>query len=108
MDEGRKIITGHVYHVFSKSIANFKIFNNEADYSRIVEDKEKAIEIIAYCLMPTHLHLMLKQLKDNAISDFMRKLLNSYSRYFNVKYKRKGTLRVIPSVRFGSAQKRFL
>ncbi len=42
--------------------------------------------------MPTHLHLILKQLKENGISIFMGNLLNSYSRYFNIRYKRKGPL----------------
>ncbi len=48
--------------------------------------------IIAYCLMPTHIHLILTQLKENGISTFMKNLLNSYSRYFNSKYSRKGPL----------------
>jgi len=52
----------------------------------------KLIEIIAYCLMPTHLHLMLEELKDNGISKFMNNILNSYTHYFNLKHKRKGPL----------------
>jgi len=50
------------------------------------------VEVIAYCIMPTHLHLILKQLKEKGISVFMNNILNSYTRYFNVKYKRKGPL----------------
>jgi putative transposase len=42
--------------------------------------------------MPTHLHLILKQLKHNGISIFMNNILNSYTRYFNTKHKRKGPL----------------
>jgi len=55
-------------------------------------DKDKLVEIIAYCLMPTHFHLILKQLKENGISIFMNHILNSYTRYFNVKHGRKGPL----------------
>ncbi|MDP2923864.1 MAG: transposase [Candidatus Omnitrophota bacterium] len=54
--------------------------------------KEKLIEIIAYCLMPTHIHLILKQLKEDGISIFMNCILNSYTRYFNIRHKRKGPL----------------
>jgi putative transposase len=54
--------------------------------------KEKLVEIIAYCIMPTHLHLVLKQLEDNGISIFMNRILNSYSHYFNIKHERKGPL----------------
>ncbi len=50
------------------------------------------IEIIAFCLMPNHIHLLLKQLKDNGISAFMGNFANSYTRYFNTKQKRVGPL----------------
>jgi len=42
--------------------------------------------------MPTHVHLILKQLTSDGISDFIGKVLNSYSKYFNTKHKRKGPL----------------
>ena len=42
--------------------------------------------------MPTHFHLIVKQLIDKGISNFMNNLQNSYSRYFNTKHKRKGPL----------------
>lgn len=50
------------------------------------------VQPIAYCLMPTHLHIVVKQLRPNGISTFMSNTLNSYSRYFNLKHKRKGPL----------------
>lgn len=115
------LATGEVYHIFNKSIAGFKIFNNRTDFSRIVDvisyyqkekqsvsfsnfikikqdfskknpTKETVVEIIAYCIMPTHIHLILKQLKDNGITVFVGNILNSYTRYFNIKYNRKGPL----------------
>jgi len=125
-----RLVTGEIYHIFTKSIAEFKIFNSDHDYFRmknilryyqverdiqlrfsefirledikrngfdhsflsISEHKEKMAQIIAYCFMPTHVHLILKQLKDDGISRFMCNVLNSYSRYFNVKHKRRGPL----------------
>lgn len=120
---------GETYHIFSRSIANFKIFNSDEDYQRMLylmkyfqaqkpptkfsyfmelkqvqqfgflnyfesidQDQTKIVQIIAYCFMPTHIHIILKQLRPNGISDFMSNVLNSYSRYFNTKYKRKGPL----------------
>lgn len=53
---------------------------------------EKLVDLIAYCLMPTHVHLVLKQLKDNGVSTFMCNILNSYSKYFNTKHGRRGPL----------------
>lgn len=114
------LVVGESYHIFNKSIAEFKIFNNHAELSRMIDticyyqrekpvikfskynkssnknksflEKEKLVEIIAYCLMPTHIHLILKQLKENGISIFMGNVQNSYTRYFNTKHKRKGPL----------------
>lgn len=50
------------------------------------------VEIIALCLMPSHFHLLLKQVQENGISIFMSNLTNSYTRYFNAQSKRIGPL----------------
>lgn len=50
------------------------------------------ITIIAYCLMPNHFHLLLKQNDDLGISKFLANFQNSYTKYFNVKHKRTGSL----------------
>ncbi|PJE67386.1 hypothetical protein COU95_02720 [Candidatus Shapirobacteria bacterium CG10_big_fil_rev_8_21_14_0_10_40_9] len=122
------LATGEVYHIFSRSIANFEILNNASEFERMLEllnyynypldtrfshflemqwvqqmgfyksldtiskDKDQLVQVIAYCLMPTHIHLILKQLKENGISDYMRKVLDGYTKYFNAIHKRKGPL----------------
>lgn len=129
MRRKEELATGEIYHIFNKSIADFKIFNNDIEYSRmkdiiryyqvermpirfsqfimlgkvkeegfsshfitVSQGKEKLVQIIAYCIMPTHIHLILKQLKEKGISIFVGNILNSYSRYFNTKHERKGPL----------------
>lgn len=52
----------------------------------------KVVEIICDCLMPNHFHFLLKQLIDRGISDFMSKFTNSYTKYFNTRDKRDGSL----------------
>ncbi len=54
--------------------------------------KDALVSVVAYCLMPTHLHFVLGQREEKGISVFMSNLLNSYTRYFNLKNKRKGPL----------------
>ena len=54
-----------------------------------VDDRDGLVDVVAFCLMPNHIHLLLKQIKDNGISKFMQKF-GGYGRYFNDKYKRKG------------------
>jgi len=65
-------------------------FNNTCDL--LSKDKDNLVQILAYCLMPTHLHLVLKQLTEKGISKFLKDILDSYTRFFNNKHKRKGPL----------------
>lgn len=53
-------------------------------------EREKLVEILAFCLMPNHIHLLLRQVEDEGITKFMRKLGTGYAGYFNRKYDRKG------------------
>ncbi|MBI5306012.1 transposase [Candidatus Wolfebacteria bacterium] len=50
------------------------------------------VNLLAFCLMPNHYHLFLTPKIKNGTALFMKKLNAGYSRYFNEKYKRKGTL----------------
>lgn len=61
-----------------------------------IEDLTKTgrqnIAILSFCLMPNHFHFLLKPLEDKATSIFMRKFQDSYSKYFNTRQKRTGSL----------------
>ncbi|MEK7566996.1 MAG: transposase [Patescibacteria group bacterium] len=50
------------------------------------------VSIGAYCLMPNHFHLLVKEIKDGGISLFMQKLSTAYTMYFNKKRNRSGVL----------------
>jgi putative transposase len=52
------------------------------------------IDIGAYCLMPNHFHILVREKDENGkgISKFMQKLMTSYTMYFNKKYDRTGAL----------------
>ncbi|OGK30363.1 hypothetical protein A3F29_02865 [Candidatus Roizmanbacteria bacterium RIFCSPHIGHO2_12_FULL_33_9] len=52
----------------------------------------KILKIIAYCIMPDHYHLLVKILKDDILSKYISDVENSFTRYFNIKFKRKGPL----------------
>lgn len=54
--------------------------------------RDHLVDVLAFCFMPNHIHLLLKQLKDNGITQFMRKVGTGYANYFNKKYTRKGHL----------------
>ena len=46
------------------------------------------ISLLAYCLMPNHFHLLIKQRNEMAIDSFMSSVGTRYTQYFNRKYKR--------------------
>ena len=56
------------------------------------QPRKLLVEILAFCLMPNHFHLLLRQKIDGGVSLFMQKLGTGYSMYFNQKYKRVGSL----------------
>jgi len=49
------------------------------------------VEILAFCLMPNHVHLLVRQLRVNGISRFMQKF-GGYASYYNKKHRRRGHL----------------
>lgn len=53
---------------------------------------QKLVNIIAYCLNPNHYHFILEELVEGGISEFMKRLNGGYSRYYNIKYGRSGSL----------------
>lgn len=103
------------FHVFNRGVDKRVIFQDRADYQRFLlglrefntmerifhlknfetklqENKQPLVEIVAYCLMPNHFHLLLKQVTDGGVSKFLHKLLIGYTQYFNKRYERSGVL----------------
>ncbi|EKE14659.1 MAG: hypothetical protein ACD_12C00357G0002 [uncultured bacterium] len=75
------------YSYFNRLSANLK-----QNYLSSMYENSKIVDIVSYCLMPTHFHLLLKQNIDDGIVDYLRLIENSYSKYFNLVHKRKGPL----------------
>lgn len=56
------------------------------------ERGDPIVSIGAFCLMPNHYHLLLKEIIEGGITSFMRKIGTAYTMYFNMKYERVGHL----------------
>lgn len=56
------------------------------------KDNQKLVQILAFCLMPNHVHFLIKEIRDKGITTFMRKFQNSYAKYFNTRTERSGSL----------------
>lgn len=114
------LVTGEIYHIFNRGTEKRNIFVKSQDYRRLQRviyyyqfqgpkpkfsefsfsnprsfnplPDNKLIQVFCYCLMPNHFHLLIKQSKDNGISTFLSQISNSYTKYFNTKYTRVGSL----------------
>lgn len=105
------------YHIYSRGVERREIFMDKGDKERFLRslflfNSSKPFQIRdvlgisnsdisrgnprtaigAFCLMPNHIHLLLRETEEGGISAFMGKLLTGYSMYFNKKYKRTGGL----------------
>ena len=85
------------YHIYNRGHNKQLIFLHYKDYSRYLKRLEEFLEkhevtLLGYCLMPNHLHLLLRQDGDESLDKFMHRLHTSYSMYFNKKYERVGSV----------------
>lgn len=85
------------YHIYNRGVEKRKIFLNKKDYEiflkqlRISSIKTKA-DILCFCLMTNHFHILVGQKEPRAIEKLMRSLMTKYVLYFNYKYSREGRL----------------
>lgn len=103
------------YHVFNRGVEKRPIFLKSRDYERfmhnlyefndtspaptnnrgttsIVKKRDPLVEIVCFCLVPNHFHLILRSIKENGVTQFMIKLGTGYAMYFNIKHDRVGSL----------------
>lgn len=50
------------------------------------------VSVLGFVIMPNHFHLILKEINEGGISDFMHKFSMGYSKFLNAKYKESGSL----------------
>ncbi len=114
------LVNGEFYHIFNRGSEKRNIFIQPREYKRFQktlyyyqyagpkpsfskfsksdlnsfkpDSTKKLVDVICYCLMPNHFHLLVRQIKENGISTFLSQISNSYTKYFNTKYSRVGPL----------------
>jgi len=60
-------------------------------YNRLISQKQ-LVDICAFCIMPNHFHMLLRQKQDDGIRRFLTIVQNGYAKYFNTKTNRSGAL----------------
>src|SRR3989338_10025739 len=115
-------VTDEWYHCYNRGVDKRIVFRHTRDYERflallyksngnksdsissrfnldlraiLIEKYNRGdalVDIAVYCLMPNHIHLVLKQLVDGGIAKFMQKVFTAYTMYFNSHSGRTGAL----------------
>lgn len=107
------------YHIYNRGIEKRKVFLSRGDYERFIAllylanqtepadlkyqgtsiaeiTKERTgellVEIVSFCLMPNHFHLLLREKIEGGIARFMQKITTGYTMYFNKRNERSGAL----------------
>jgi putative transposase len=107
-------VENEYYHIYNRGVDKRPIFADNEDLDRFFQsieefnsvepigsifknsfndkkDTKKLVEIICYCLNPNHFHFVLRQISENGISEFMKRI-GGYTWYFNHRHKRNGAL----------------
>lgn len=106
-------VANSFYHAYNRGVEKRQIFFEDEDYrvflnllkrhlakeyqkdvrGRIYQNYHNDLELLAFCLMPNHYHLLFYLKEDSSVlQNFMRLVANAYSSYFNRKYDRIGHL----------------
>ena len=93
----RELSSTGFYHIFFRGINHQSLFEEDNDFHFFINTltslkNDLYFELHAYCLMPNHVHLLLKESTNGDISLIMKRLLTKYVMYFNRKYERSGAL----------------
>ena len=112
---------GEYYHVYNRGAHKEPIFFDHADYYRflallyLINGSERVcladrthhdtydrffsmprtglkVDIGAYCLMPNHFHLLVREKDPIGLSSFMHRISTAYTMYFNRRYSHSGAL----------------
>ncbi|MEK7538557.1 MAG: transposase [Patescibacteria group bacterium] len=117
MERKFKFAVEEFYHVYNRGNNKMPIFLSDKDHKRFqkllyvcngtkpvvfktiqglpldkIDRGETLVDIGAYCLMPNHFHMLLREKNEGGISRFVEKLLTAYSMYFNKRNERTGRL----------------
>lgn len=81
-----------LHDLFVMNDTNAVLHISQPDRQKEQHKREQLVLIHAFCLMGNHYHLLLSELVENGISLFMQKLNMGYTKYFNERHERSGTL----------------
>lgn len=114
-----QLAEGEYYHIFNRGVDKREVFSDLQDRQRFFQSmdefntldpigsiyenffrdrkeknksKKKLVDFVCFCLNPNHYHFILKQTAERGIEKFMHRLGGGYTKYFNQKRDRTGSL----------------
>ena len=106
----KKFIEGGIYHVYNRGVNKQPIFfqdddfnlflglldryvlGNLFDFNTQTKSYQGRVSLLAFCLLENHIHLLVQQKDEKALTEFMHSLMTSFTMRMNNKYKRVGHL----------------
>lgn len=107
----KQFVKNGYYHLYNRGVEKRNIFLDEQDYAVFLgylkqylditlrlglgsdpHPLSSEIDLLTFCLMPNHFHLLVKQNSVDGITKLIRAVCTNYVMYFNRKYERVGTL----------------
>ncbi len=93
LDQQDCIMFLHYLKLYLCSVEELPTLTEGRHMNRLIQlNLSKEVDLLAFALMPNHIHLEIKQHTKDGISKLMRRVATSYVMYFNRKYKRIGPL----------------
>lgn len=81
------------FHNISDDITRFLNTGTFASpRKKLPQESARMTELVAFTLMPNHIHLIVQELKEGGIAMLMQRSLGGYAKYFNAKYTSSGHL----------------
>jgi putative transposase len=92
-----QFVRGEYYHLYNRGAHRMAIFRKADNYEFVLRRMKQyatefQITFIAYCLMPTHYHWLVRQDGDADAGLLPQRVFNSYTKAYNNAYNHVGTL----------------
>jgi putative transposase len=87
----RAIVADCCYHVINRGNKKAAVFHERADYEQFLAllaraQQRLAVPVLAACLMPNHIHLVVQPSADEDLAKWMHWLFTTHVRWYHAKY----------------------
>ena len=87
----RGLLAGHAYHVLNRGNGQATIFHEDGHYQAFLDLLVAAkvrfpVQLVGFCIMPNHFHLVVQPASGSALSPFMQWWLTSHVRRYHQHY----------------------